>query len=192
MVCVSLLRRCPGPNRRQEAEGCAACLTLLTALSGSSTPPTDLVGAAIFSTRTRSIRGISFFRPDMAACFASFSSLGSPLVAEKLVGALLGVVMQRIAPGRLGFHTQEGSGGWTAHCTAGIPCCASAALWIGSAVDHSASHQLKGSYTPSTSDRQRLDHPPLKAGALWLLGGTILFHEIPSSNRRRRKRCRLH
>ena len=107
MTHVALLRRCPGPNRRQEAVDCAACLTLLTALSGSSTPPTDLVGAAIFSTRTRSIRGNSFFRPDMAACSASFSSLGSPLVAEKLTNALLGVVMQRIAPARLGFTRKK-------------------------------------------------------------------------------------
>lgn len=36
-------------------------LTFWVAVSGSNTPPTDLDGGTIFSTKTRSRRGISFF-----------------------------------------------------------------------------------------------------------------------------------
>jgi hypothetical protein len=43
----------------------------------------------------------------MAACSAGFSSLGSPLVAEKLTNALLGGAMQQIAPARLGFTRKK-------------------------------------------------------------------------------------
>jgi hypothetical protein len=39
--------------------------TFCTAESGSNTPPTLLVGGAIFSTSTRSSRGTNLRRPDM-------------------------------------------------------------------------------------------------------------------------------